>query len=269
MRIVRFLDEENRLCHGCNMKNGYADLLEGDIFTGFKKRVVKVKIKKLLVPTDPAAIFCIGLNYKEHAKELNMDIPEFPVLFMKNPASIIGSHEPIVIPTSCMDPFQVDYEIELAVIIGKTAKNVSRENAFDYILGYTIANDVSARTWQIKNSSGQWSRGKSFDTFCPMGPVFVPADEIPDPDNLALRCKLNGEIVQESDTSDMIFSISQLIEFLSKDTTLVPGTVILTGTPGGVGFTKTPPVFLKPGDLLEMSIERIGTLINTVIASEC
>jgi 2-keto-4-pentenoate hydratase/2-oxohepta-3-ene-1,7-dioic acid hydratase in catechol pathway len=265
MRIVRFLDDENRRCYGCKMKNGYADLLEGDVFSGFKETIVKVKIKKLLVPVEPAAIFCIGLNYKEHAKELNLKPPENPVLFMKNPASIIGSHEPIIIPASCADPFQIDYEIELAVIIGKTAKNVPKEKALDYILGYTVANDVSARTWQIKNSGGQWSRGKSFDTFCPMGPVFAPSSDISDPDKLALRCTLNGEIMQESNTSDMIFSISELIEFLSKDTTLVPGTIILTGTPGGVGFTRNPPVFLKPGDRLEMSIEKIGTLVNTVV----
>jgi 2-keto-4-pentenoate hydratase/2-oxohepta-3-ene-1,7-dioic acid hydratase in catechol pathway len=154
--------------------------------------------------------------------------------------------------------------VELAVIIGKSAKNVPKETALDYIAGYTVANDVSARTWQANAGARQWIRGKSFDTFCPMGPMLVTPEDVPDPDKLDIRCVLNGQVMQESNTSDMIFSTPRLISYLSEDTTLLPGTVILTGTPSGVGFTRNPPVFLKPGDKIEMTIEKLGTLINTV-----
>ena len=158
----------------------------------------------------------------------------------------------------------MDYECELAIVIGKTAKNVKREDAFHYVLGYTAANDVSARDWQIKKGGSQWCRGKTFDTFCPLGPVVVTPDEIPNPNDLGIRTILNGETVQDWNTNDMIFDVPALIEFLSGSTTLFPGTVILTGTPHGVGMAATPPRWLKPGDSVTIEIDRIGALTNPV-----
>lgn len=214
--------------------------------------------------TIPPAIFCIGLNYREHARETGASLPEFPVIFMKNPAAVTGHEETVTLPGSCVDPLQVDYEAELAVVIGKRALNVKPEEALAYVKGYTCANDISARRWQKHAGGGQWVRGKSFDTFCPMGPGLKGTDEIPDPSGLAIECRLNGEVMQQSNTSDMIFPVERIIAFLSEDTTLLPGTVILTGTPSGVGFARKPPVFLRPGDRVETRIERIGTLVNTV-----
>ena len=158
----------------------------------------------------------------------------------------------------------MDFEAELAVVIGTRARNVSTEDALQYVFGYTCANDVSARRWQKHGGGGQWIRGKSFDTFCPMGPLLVTADEITDPQDLAIRSELNGQTMQSSNTHDMIFSVAQLIAFISRDTTLLPGTVILTGTPEGVGFARKPPVYLADGDTIEVIIEGIGTLVNTV-----
>ncbi len=260
MKTVCFVDENGNSCFGTNFENGFAHLIENGVMSE-----KKLKVCKILPPLEPSAIFCIGLNYAAHAKETGQKLPERPVVFMKNPASVIGSDSEIVLPASCRDPLQVDYEIELAVIIGKTAKNISAQNALDYVAGYTIANDVSARIWQKIGGNSQWVRGKSFDTFCPIGPEVVMTDEIVDPNILSLKTLLNGEIMQESNTSDMVFSVEQLIEYLSEDTTLLPGTLILTGTPEGVGFTRNPPVYLKPGDKIEMTIGKIGTLVNTVI----
>jgi 2-keto-4-pentenoate hydratase/2-oxohepta-3-ene-1,7-dioic acid hydratase in catechol pathway len=164
-----------------------------------------------------------------------------------------------------MASHKVDYECELAVVIGKTCKNATEENALDYVLGYTCANDVSARDWQIEWGGGQWCRGKTFDTFAPMGPCLVTKDEIEDPNNLAIKTILNGEAVQDWNTNDMIFNVKQLITFLSGSTTLLPGTVILTGTPQGVGAARKPPLFIKTGDSMTIEIEKIGALMNPVI----
>ncbi len=265
MRIVRFLDDHNRICYGTDVKNNSATRLSGDLFGNLTKTEERLHIKQWLSPLNPTAVLCIGINYKAHAVETGMKLPEYPVLFMKNPASVIGHQTPIVLPASCRNPLQVDFEVELAVVIGKAAKNVTVENALAYVAGYTVANDVSARTWQANAGARQWVRGKSFDTFCPMGPALVTPDEVSNPDGLEIKCVLNGHIMQESNTSDMIFSTKKLISYLSEDTTLLPGTVILTGTPSGVGFTRNPPVFLKPGDRVEMTIEKLGTLTNTVI----
>mmetsp|Transcript_80176 Transcript_80176/g.232796 ORF Transcript_80176/g.232796 Transcript_80176/m.232796 type:complete len:230 (-) Transcript_80176:109-798(-) len=213
----------------------------------------------------PPAIYCIGLNYKQHAKESGMALPAYPVVFSKPPSSVIGHGDAIKIPSIC-HPEEVDYEVELAVIIGKAAKDVKEEEALDYVQGYTVANDVSARRWQLKQGGGQWVRGKSFDTFCPLGPRIVPAAEIPDPNNLELGCTLNGQVVQKSNTRDMIFSVKQIIAFLSQGTTLQPGTVILTGTPEGVGVARKPPLYLKPGDTISCHVEGIGELTNPVAA---
>jgi len=162
----------------------------------------------------------------------------------------------------------VDYEGELAVIIGRACRNVATDAALDHVLGYTCANDVSARRWQMHAGAGQWIRGKSFDTFCPLGPALVTADEIPDPQALGLRTTVNGQVMQDHTTGDMIFPVAELISFLSRDTTLLPGTVILSGTPQGVGFARKPPVWLQPGDEVTVEIEGVGRLTNPVIAAD-
>jgi len=265
MRIVRFLDEDGNECYGYDFREGHATLLKGDSFSGLQDKGTQVSVKKLLAPLQPVAILCIGLNYRQHATETGIKIPEYPVLFMKNPAAIAHPGDPIILPCACMNRPQVDYEAELAAVIGKPARNLSAAKALDCVLGYTAANDVSARWWQQNAGASQWIRGKSFDTFCPLGPELITADEIPDPQDLRLRCILNNEVMQDGHTSDMIFSVAELIEFLSQGTTLLPGTVILTGTPSGVGFVRQPPVFLKPGDVVSIEVERIGVLTNPVV----
>jgi 2-keto-4-pentenoate hydratase/2-oxohepta-3-ene-1,7-dioic acid hydratase in catechol pathway len=222
-----------------------------------------VAIKKLLAPLNPTAILCIGLNYRKHAEETGAPLPEFPVLFMKNPAAVQNPGDPIELPQHLKSE-QVDWECELAVVIGKKCKNVSKDKALEHVLGYTCGNDISARDWQKKWGGGQWSRGKSFDTFCPLGPAIVTRDELKDPQALTLRTLVNGEVRQESHTRDMIFDVATLVAFLSGSTTLLPGTVILTGTPSGVGAGMKPPVFLKAGDEVVVAIEGIGELRNPV-----
>jgi 2-keto-4-pentenoate hydratase/2-oxohepta-3-ene-1,7-dioic acid hydratase in catechol pathway len=218
----------------------------------------------LLAPVDPRAIICIGLNYRKHAEETKAKIPEHPVVFMKSPGAVQHPNQPILLPRK-LTSSEVDFEGELAVVIGKACKNVSRERALEYVLGYTIANDVSARDWQKKWGGSQWCRGKTFDTFCPLGPWIVTVDEIPDPSKLKIRTIVSGEVMQEGETSDLIFDIPTLIEFLSGSTTLLPGTVILTGTPHGVGMARNPPRWLKAGDTVRIEIDKIGTLTNPVV----
>ncbi|MGB5746799.1 MAG: fumarylacetoacetate hydrolase family protein [Desulfobacterales bacterium] len=264
MRIIRFIDEAGQHRFGRNFKNDEATLLEGDLITGLVETDKIGTVKKLLAPVVPPVIFGIGLNYHQHAKETGMEAPKYPVVFMKNPASIANPEDPILLHPSCMEPPEVDYEAELAVVIGQTAKDVSTADALGYVLGYTAANDVSARRWQGRRGSGQWVRGKSFDTFCPLGPELVTADELQDPQNLRLTCELNGQVMQDASTGDMIFPVAELISFLSTGATLLPGTVILTGTPSGVGFTRKPPVYLMPGDTVNVSLEGIGILSNSV-----
>ena len=268
MRIVRFIDEDGQQRFGRNFEKDTATLLEGDLLTGLTETDKVCHVKKLLAPLVPAAIFGIGLNYHQHAKEIGMEAPKYPVVFMKNPASIANPGDPIVLPATCMDPPEVDYEAELAVVIGRAAKDVNTAEAMRYVLGYTAANDVSARRWQGRRGAGQWVRSKSFDTFCPLGPELVSADELQDPQNLRLTCELNGQVMQDGNTGDMIFPVAELISFLSTGATLLPGTVILTGTPSGVGFTRKPPVYLMPGDTVEVAVEGIGTLRNSVQGPE-
>ncbi|HUO10848.1 MAG TPA: fumarylacetoacetate hydrolase family protein [Phycisphaerae bacterium] len=265
MRIIRFLDSVNQIHHGVDQSDGTALRIQGDIFANYTVTHQKVAIRKILSPIVPAAIMCIGLNYRKHAEETGAKIPEFPVLFMKNPAAVQNPGDPIELPTHLRSTL-VDWECELAIVIGKLAKNVSKENALQYVLGYTCANDVSARDWQKQWGGSQWCRGKTFDTFCPLGPAIVTTDEIPNPNSLSLSTKVNGETMQSSNTADMIFNVPTLISFLSGSTTLLPGTVILTGTPNGVGMGMNPPRFLKAGDSVTVSIEKIGELTNPVIA---
>jgi 2-keto-4-pentenoate hydratase/2-oxohepta-3-ene-1,7-dioic acid hydratase in catechol pathway len=262
MKIIRYVDSQGAISLGRLHSDDSVERLEGDLFS-FTATGEKVTPSKLLAPLVPAAILGIGLNYRQHAAETHAPVPEFPILFLKNPATLQNPGDPILIPTS-LPSDEVDYECELAVVIGKACKNVPREKAFDYVLGYTAANDVSARDWQKQKGGSQWCRGKSFDTFCPMGPVLVTPDELPHPNDLRIATILNGERVQEWNTNDMIFDVPTLIEFLSGSTTLLAGTVILTGTPQGVGMARRPPLYLKPGDTVTVEIEGIGALTNPV-----
>jgi len=225
----------------------------------------KVEVHKLLAPLVPTEIICVGLNYQKHAAESKLPIPQYPVVFYKNLNAVQNPGDNIVIPKVALDPPEVDYECELAVVIGKAAKNVSAAKALDYVLGYTCANDVSARLWQLQRGGSQWSFSKGFDTFCPLGPVLVSPSVIPDPNKLKISTVLNGEVVQDSNTSDMIFNVPKIIEFLSQSTTLLPGTVIITGTPEGVGMARKPPKWLKHGDVVTIEIEKIGKLTNPVV----
>jgi len=264
MKIVRFLTDGGDICLGSmdDDNPGEALVLQGDLFGKIEKTNKVVRISRLLSPLDPPNILAVGLNYGRHADESKISRPDIPVLFIKATTSVIGTGETIVLPA--VGPHQVDYEAELAIIIGKKAKNVRREEALQYVLGYSCANDVSARDWQIEKQKRQWARGKSFDTFCPLGPSITTSDEIPNPNNLRLVSLLNGKIMQDSNTSDMIFDIPALISDLSQSLTLLPGTVILTGTPEGVGFARNPPVFLRDGDEIVIEIEKIGRLVNRV-----
>jgi 2,4-diketo-3-deoxy-L-fuconate hydrolase len=218
---------------------------------------------RLRAPIDrPGKIICIGLNYEDHANETGADRPEKPIVFAKYPNTIIGPGEAIRIP---LITEQADYEAELAVVIGRPAKNVSESEALDYVFGYMNCNDVSSRDLQF-SEGGQWTRSKSLDTFAPIGPYLVTRDEVLDPQNLSIRCILNGDILQDGTTSDMIFSVAELISFLSRGMTLMPGDIIATGTPAGVGFVRDPKVFLKAGDEVTIEIEGLGSLTNPVEA---
>jgi 2-keto-4-pentenoate hydratase/2-oxohepta-3-ene-1,7-dioic acid hydratase in catechol pathway len=263
MKIIRYSDSAGQIHHAAQQADGSALVIEGDLFGSYSVSDRKADVAKLLAPVDPRAILCIGLNYKFHAEESGMAIPENPVLFMKSPGAVQNPGDPILLPTH-LKSNSVDYECELAIVIGKKATNVSKEDAFKYILGYTCANDVSARDWQKNGGGGQWCRGKTFDTFCPLGPVLVTPDELPNPNALKIKTILNGEAVQDWNTNDMIFDVPTLIAFLSADTTLLPGTVILTGTPQGVGMARKPPLWMKTGDSVTIEIEGIGSLTNPV-----
>ncbi len=212
----------------------------------------------------PEKVLCIGLNYLEHARETNSEIPSEPVCFGKYANTIGGPGSDIVLPTVSQE---VDYEAELVVVIGKPAKNVSEENSLDYVAGYTVGNDVSARDWQKGRPGGQWMLGKTPDTFAPIGPYLVTSDEVGDPGQLAISLTLNGETMQDSSTSDLIFGIKRIIAHLTQLMTLQPGDLIFTGTPSGVGVARDPQVFLKPGDQVSVTIEKLGTLTNPVVGS--
>ncbi len=218
----------------------------------------------LLAPVPhPGKVLCIGLNYRDHAEETGMPFPDEPVCFSKFSSSVTGSGQPIRIPAIAK---QVDYEAELVVVIGKTCRNVSETDAPHYIAGYMNGHDVSARDWQIGRPGGQWLLGKTADTFAPTGPYLVTADEINDANTLPIKLTLNGEVLQNSNTNKFIFTIEQVIQFVSQFLTLEPGDIIFTGTPPGVGMARKPPVYLKPGDQALVEIQGLGTLHNTVEA---
>ena len=209
----------------------------------------------------PGKIICIGQNYLEHAQESNACAPPFPIIFAKYANTVIAHGEPIVIPTAVQQP---DYEGELAVVIGRRGRDITEADALDYVAGYMPLNDVSARDWQGRTS--QWVLGKTPDTFCPMGPALVTSDDIPDVQNLSIRTVIDGEVLQQGHTSLMIFSVAHLIWDMSRVMTLEPGDVIATGTPSGVGAARTPPRWLRPGDTVTVEIERVGALVNPVVA---
>jgi 2-keto-4-pentenoate hydratase/2-oxohepta-3-ene-1,7-dioic acid hydratase in catechol pathway len=214
------------------------------------------------LPIDrPGKIICVGLNYRDHAEEQGVELPSAPLLFAKWPNALIGPGEPIVIPSVSQ---KVDYEAELGVLIGERARGVSADDALEAVRGYLCLNDVSARDLQF--SDGQWTRGKSPDTFCPVGPRVVPRSEVPDPQALGIRCLLNGEVMQKSTTANMIFTVAEIVAYASATMTLEPGDLIATGTPAGVGIFRDPPVLLKDGDSVTIEIEGLGALTNPVRA---
>ena len=215
---------------------------------------------RLLAPVQPPDVFAIGLNYKSHADEFEAEYPPAPIVFLKATSSVIGPGDEIVLPA--MAPDEVDYEAELVLVIGRNCRNVSPRDALDYVLGCTIGNDVSARDCQLREDT-QWARGKSFDTFCPLGP-WIETDI--DPGNASVGSTLNGEVMQDANTNMLIFPCAELVSYISRIATLRPGTVIMTGTPSGVGFKRQPPVFLRPGDTIDITVGGIGTLRNPVIA---
>jgi 2-keto-4-pentenoate hydratase/2-oxohepta-3-ene-1,7-dioic acid hydratase in catechol pathway len=209
----------------------------------------------------PGKVLCLGLNYRDHAAESGSEVPSEPVVFCKVSSSVIGPREAIRLPEASE---KVDYEVELAFVIGRRARRVPADAAMDYVAGYTVLNDVSARDYQREKPGGQWTLAKSFDTFCPLGPWVVTADEIDDPGELELRCVVSGDEMQSSSTAQMIFSIPEIVEYLSRVLTLEPGDVVATGTPPGVGFARTPPRFLRSGDVVECTVDKVGTLVNPV-----
>ena len=244
------------------------DLIKTDFGISIALPLGKVPIRHILG---------IGRNYPEHAKEQGAKVPDRPMVFSKNPAALCLSGSDIVVPKVCQDREQVDFEGELGVVIGwkdfakggepkpgSFCRDVPLAAALGYVLGYVAANYVSARWWQKEGSGGQFNRGKGFDTFCPIGPKLIPAGEVPDPQKLRLSTRVNGVVMQDASTSEMIFPVARLVSDLSRGTTLLPGTLILTGTPSGVGMARTPPVWLRHGDRVEIEVEKVGKISNTV-----
>lgn len=267
MRLLRHLTSSGP-AYASEQADGTVRALAGDPFTSEGRREVGPSFApgRRLAPVLPTNILGIGLNYGGHAREMGRELPRFPMVFVKTTNALQDPGSPIVIPGGGAPSTEVDYEAELAVVIGRAARDVSRERALDFVLGYTAANDVSARDWQFKFGGGQFCHAKGYDTFCPLGPVLVTADELGDPGRLSIRARVNGEERQSSTTADLIFDVPALIEFLSAGRTLLPGTVILTGTPSGVGAGFKPPRFLRPGDVVEVELEGVGILSNPVEA---
>ena len=264
MRIFRYLDQSGKMGFGRFDKEGNTFLIlqkgDGD-FEATDQRITPFQF---LTPIDFRCIYAIGLNYRAHAEETGLEIPKYPMVFMKAPTAAQNPGDPIVLPRYLRSD-KVDFEAELGVVIGRPCKNVKPEDALSYVLGYVCANDVSARDWQKEKGGGQFCRGKTFDTFCPVGPCLATADEIPDPSKLTIRSFVNDDKMQESGTDDMIFDVPTLISFLSGSTTLLPGTLILTGTPSGVGEARDPKRYLVAGDEVTVEIEGVGILTNPVV----
>jgi 2-keto-4-pentenoate hydratase/2-oxohepta-3-ene-1,7-dioic acid hydratase in catechol pathway len=261
MKIVRFLQSDHSQ-HGL-LEGTQVRVIEGDLFGQWKPGEKQYPLSELTLqsPIQPASLLCIGKNYRAHAEEFKSQVPSAPILFIKAVSSVLAPNAPVQLPPPELT-YQIDYEAELAVVIGRTGKNIPEEEALQHVLGYTCANDITARDWQ--HQDGQWARGKSLDTFCPLGPWLETELNA---DDLKIEGRLNGTVVQAARTSDLIFKIPFLIHYLSKGMTLTPGTVILTGTPSGCGFARTPQLWLKPGDTFEVEIEGIGTLHNPITAA--
>jgi 2-keto-4-pentenoate hydratase/2-oxohepta-3-ene-1,7-dioic acid hydratase in catechol pathway len=264
VRIFRYLDQAGTMGFGQFDEQGQTFLILKKEDGDFEVTDQRITPFRLLTPIDFRCIYGVGLNYRAHAEESGQEPPKYPMIFMKAPTSIQNPGDPIVLPRFLRSD-RVDFEGELGVVIGRPCKNVKPEEALTYVLGYTCANDVSARDWQKEKGGGQFCRGKSFDTFCPSGPCLATADEIPDPSKLTIRTFVNDEKMQESSTDDLIFDIPHLISFLSGSTTLLPGTLILTGTPSGVGDARDPRRYLVPGDEVTVEIDGVGILTNPVV----
>ncbi|MFB3894393.1 MAG: fumarylacetoacetate hydrolase family protein [Phycisphaerae bacterium] len=262
MRIAR-IQSGTKISHAVVEEGAYR-LIDGDIFGQWKpsQKTVPADKGKLLAPVVPPQIIAIGANYRKHCAECHQPVPQAPIIFIKANTSLAGPDDTVLLPK--IAPSEVDWEAELVIVIGKRAKHVSEDQAAEYILGYTCGNDVSARDCQIKLDK-QWARGKSFDTFAPIGPWIATGL---DGDKLDIQLTLNGQVMQKSNTSDMIFNCRHLVSYLSRCMTLLPGTIIMTGTPSGVGMGRTPQVYLKAGDTMTVEIEGIGQLTNPVAAEE-
>lgn len=225
--------------------------------------VLKRSDIQLLSPVlAPEKVVCVGMNYVDHCLEQNVPVPTEPIIFSKFPSAITGPYDDIALPSESQ---KIDWEVELAFVIGRRGKHIKEEDALSYVAGFTVANDVSARDWQMTRNGGQWLLGKTFDTFCPLGPALVTTDAVKDPQNLGIRCLVNGDTVQSSNTCQMVFKTEKLVAYVSKFVTLAPGDVFLTGTPPGVGFFRKPPIFLKRGDVVECQIDQLGSIINKVV----
>ncbi|KAL8962864.1 MAG: hypothetical protein Q9193_000805 [Seirophora villosa] len=275
-RLVRFLAKDGRIYYGdAILASGITDVakatqarvIEGNIFGKHDVTHQVAEVRLLLAPLareEIKTIRCLGLNYAQHAEESQMPLPKYPILFYKPVTALTGPLDIIPVPAPAQQVEGLDYECELVAIIGKEARDVPESKALDYVLGYGVGNDVSHREWQLKRGGGQWALGKSFDGWAPFGPGIVSSTIIKDPQALRIGTKLNGKTVQDSSTRDMIFGVAKTISFLSQGTTLLPGDVLFTGTPQGVGSGRTPPLWLNNGDIVEVSLEGIGTCTNKI-----
>ncbi|KAI1333100.1 fumarylacetoacetate hydrolase [Xylariaceae sp. FL0255] len=275
-RLIRFLAKNGNVYYGDAIlpagvsdisKAKKAKIISGDIFAKYEVTDQVADVRLLLAPLaleDVKTVRCLGLNYALHAKESGMPIPKYPVLFYKPVTSLSGPTDPIPVHPMAREAPGLDYECELVAVIGKPCTDVSEAEALDYVFGYAIGNDVSQREWQIARGGGQWSLGKGFDGWAPYGPGIVSSSIIKDPNSLNISTRLNGKTVQESNTSDMIFNVKQTISFLSKGHTLLPGDLIFTGTPSGVGMGRNPKLWLKDGDVVEVELEGVGVCTNKV-----
>jgi len=268
MKFLRFEDNSGTVKYGIKHANGSVTVASGCPYDGLTDTGQPAQIKTHLSPIEPTSVVCIGLNYKKHADELGLPYPKNPVVFTKPPVSAVGHLAQVVKPRITQ---KLDYEVELVVVIGKPCKDVTVEQAMDYVLGYTVANDLSTRDWQkVPELAGsQWCRSKGFDGFSPLGPVLVTKDEIPDPNNLWMKSFVNGEKRQDDSTNDLIFKVAEIVSFLSYGATVMPGTVIMTGTPAGVAEGLPGQPWLQAGDKVVTEIEHIGALEIDIIPDPC
>ncbi|KAL8954056.1 MAG: hypothetical protein Q9222_000113 [Ikaeria aurantiellina] len=275
-RLVRFLARDGRTYYGDAIlspevtdiaKAKQAHVIKGDIFGKHEVTGQVADVRLLLAPLaveDVKTVRCLGLNYTQHAKEVKMPRPTYPVLFYKPVTALGGPSDIVPVPAPAQEAAGLDYECELVAIIGKEGRDLSESIALDHVMGYAVGNDISHREWQLKRGGGQWSLGKGFDGWAPWGPGIVSAKLIKDPQSLRISTKLNGRTVQDSSTADMIFHVAKTISFLSQGTTLLPGDMIFTGTPQGVGSGRSPPLWLQDGDVVEVALEGIGSCTNKV-----